>query len=440
METLETLDTVRTLQRKLYLKAKREPKFRFYALYDKVYRPDVLDKAYASVKASKGGPGIDGVSFSMIEQEVGQSQFLAELAKDLKAGNYKANPVMRVMIPKSNGEMRPLGIPTIRDRVAQMAVKLVIEPIFESDFVEHSYGFRPKRSAHDAINTITRALLAGYTQVIDADLSKYFDTIPHAKLMKVVAERISDKSILRLIKMWLKAPIIEVDQRGKRRVVGGGKNSRFGTPQGGVISPLLANLYLHILDRVWERNNLATKLKARIVRFADDFVVLCKEDVNRPLSLIKKVLDRLDLKLNTDKTQVVNTWDEALVFLGFELQMRKSWKSGKYYPHVQPADKSVKKIKQAVKEVTGRTYTSIPMDDIIMLVNRRLRGWSNYFHFRNSSRRLSCVKNFVETRVILHLRRRHKLRRYYQGFRTFPRERLYNEYGLYKVPTTAKWV
>ncbi len=228
---LETLDTVRTLQRKLYLKAKREPTFRFYALYDKVYRRDILEKAYRLVKTSDGSPGIDGISFKMIGQEVGTNQFLAELGKELKEGTYKTSPVMRVMIPKSDGGQRPLSIPIIKDRVAQMAVKLVIEPIFESDFVKTSYGFRPKKGAHDAINAITHAMLSGHTQVIDADLSKYFDTIPHAKLMKIVAERICDKGILKIIKMWLKAVVIEVDKRGKRKVIGGGKNSRFGTPQ-----------------------------------------------------------------------------------------------------------------------------------------------------------------------------------------------------------------
>lgn len=437
---LETLDTVRTLQRKLYLKAKREPTFRFYALYDKVYRHDILEKAYHLVRLSNGSPGIDGVSFKIIEQRVGINQFLAELGKDLKEGTYKASAIMRVMIPKSDGGQRPLGIPIIKDRVVQMAVKLVIEPIFESDFVETSYGFRPRKGAHDAINEITHALLSGHTQVIDADLSKYFDTIPHAKLMKIVAERICDKGILKIIKMWLKAVVIEVVEHGKRKVIGGGKNSRFGTPQGGVISPLLANLYLHILDRIWKRNNLASKMGARIVRFADDFVVLCKSDVDHPLALIKRILGRLDLKLNTDKTHIVNAWKEAFVFLGFELQMRKSWKSGKFYPHVQPAEKSVRKIKQAVKEVTGRTYTSIAMEDVITLVNRKVRGWTNYFHYRNSSRRLSYVKNFVETRVTIHLRKRHKIRNYYRGFKTFPRQKLYDNYGLYKIPTTAKWV
>jgi RNA-directed DNA polymerase len=230
---LLTLDVIRTLQRKLYYKAKQEPKFRFYSLYDKVYRLDILEHAYKMVKANKGKPGIDGVSFEDIEKKVGITQFLAELRSKLKEGIYQPDAVKRVMIPKSNGDERPLGIPTIRDRTVQMAVKLVIEPIFEADFEDHSYGFRPKRSAHDAIEEIADALITGHSQVVDADLSKYFDTIPHAKLMKVVAERICDKSILKLIKQWLKASIIKVGKEGVMKNIGGGKNSRFGTPQGG---------------------------------------------------------------------------------------------------------------------------------------------------------------------------------------------------------------
>ena len=334
---LLTHETVRTLQRKLYVKAKQEPKFRFYSLYDKVYRDDVLEHAYGLVKANKGKPGIDGMNFEDIEQKVGITQFLAELGRELKDEEYRPDAVKRVMIPKSNGDQRPLGSPlrvsriqsTIRDRIAQMAVKLVIEPIFEADFVDQSYGFRPKRGVHDAIDEIASALISGHTQVLDADLSKYFDTIPHAKLMKVVSERICDKAILKLIKSWLKCTIIEVRKDGSRRNIGGGKNSRFGTPQGGVISPLLANLYLHILDRIWERNDLAREMGARIVRYADDFVVLCKGNVDRPYNLIQKIMGRLDLTLNESKTHVVDAWNESFNFLGFELQLRKSWKTGR---------------------------------------------------------------------------------------------------------------
>ena len=235
--SLTTPDTIRTLQRKLYAKAKQEPAYRFYALYDKISREDILSHAWRLVRSNRGSPGIDGISFEAIETGMGVETFLQDLARDLKDKTYRAQPVRRVMIPKADGSQRPLGIPTLRDRVAQMAVKLVIEPIFEADFCEHSYGFRPKKSAHDAVDDIANALWAGYTQVIDADLSKYFDSIPHAKLLAVVAERIFDGGILHLIKQWLKAPVIGEDDRGVKKTVGGGKGNGKGTPQGGVFTP-----------------------------------------------------------------------------------------------------------------------------------------------------------------------------------------------------------
>ena len=234
---LTTPEVIRTLQRKLYTKAKQEPAYRFYALYDKVWRADILRLAYRLVRANKGSSGVDGMSFEAIEQQRGIDTFLSELAQDLKDKTYRPSPVRRVMIPKATGGLRPLGIPTIRDRVAQMAVKLVIEPIFEADFCPTSYGFRPKKSAHDAVDDIADALYQGYTQVIDADLSTYFDSIPHAKLLAVVAERIVDGALLHLVKLWLKAPVIGEDEDGTRKHVGGGKANSKGTPQGGVITP-----------------------------------------------------------------------------------------------------------------------------------------------------------------------------------------------------------
>jgi RNA-directed DNA polymerase len=276
--SLVTPDTIRTLQRKLYAKAKQEPAYRFYALYDKISREDILSHAWRLVRSNRGSPGMDGISFEAIENGIGVETFLRELARDLKDKTYRAQPVRRVMIPKADGSQRPLGIPTLRDRVAQMAVKLIIEPIFEADFCEHSYGFRPRRSAHDAVDDIAHTLWAGYTQVIDADLSKYFDSIPHAKLLAVVAERVVDGGILHLIKQWLKAPVIGEDDNGVKKTVGGGKANRKGTPQGGVISPLLANCYLHILDRIWQRQHLKGKLSAHLVRYADDLSTVTDRD------------------------------------------------------------------------------------------------------------------------------------------------------------------
>ncbi|WP_341325821.1 group II intron reverse transcriptase/maturase [Methylotuvimicrobium sp. KM2] len=436
---LITPDEIRTLQRKLYTKAKQEPAYRFYALYDKVWRADILMFAYRLVRANKGSPGVDGVNFEDIEQKIGIDQFLSELAQDLKDKTYHPSPVRRVMIPKADGSQRPLGIPTIRDRVAQMAVKLVIEPIFEADFCPNSYGFRPKKSAHDAVDEIAEALHQGYTQVIDADLSKYFDSIPHAKLLAVIAERIVDGAILHVIKLWLKAPVIEEDKDGTKKHMGGGKANSKGTPQGGVISPLLSNCYLHLLDRIWEKHQLRWKLKARIVRYADDFVVLCAGAVDAPLAAVRHVLDRLDLELNDTKTRIVDAREESFNFLGFSIRVSKGLKSGKSYPHVCPAPKSLAKIKDRITQLTARERTPIPLEDIIGSMNASLRGWSGYFHYRNSNGVLEKVKTHAEERLRKHLMKRHKVKDRGIGLGRFPSQQLYARYGLYKVPTKAGW-
>ena len=436
---LTTPATIRTLQRKLYAKAKQEPAYRFYALYDKISREDILSHAWRLVRSNGGSPGIDGIDFAAIEHGEGVEVFLRGLARELQEKTYRAQPVWRVMIPKADGSERPLGIPTIRDRVAQMAVKLIIEPIFEADFCEHSYGFRPRRSAHDAVDDIANALWDGHTQVIDADLSKYFDSIPHAKLLAVVAERIVDGGILALLKQWLKAPVIGEDGDGKRRTVGGGKANSRGTPQGGVISPLLANAYLHILDRIWQRHRLREQSGAHIVRYADDFVVLCKRGVEEPLKMVSHVLGQLDLTLNETKTHIVDATEAGFDFLGFTIQMSPSAKTGKLRPNVRPSDKAVKKIRARLTELTRRDLTCIPLDDVVETVNRSLRGWANYFHYRNSSAKMSQVRHHAEERLRTHLRKRHKVRNRKTGFIRFPRRDLYARYGLYQAPTGAGW-
>lgn len=435
---LTTPETIRTLQRKLYVKAKQQPAYRFHALYDKLYRADILSHAWRLVLANKGSPGIDGIDFAAIENGIGVDGYLLELSRELQDKSYRASPVRRVMIPKADGSMRPLGIPTIRDRVAQMALKLVMEPIFEADFCEHSYGFRPKKSAHDAIDAIAEAMWQGQTQVIDADLSKYFDSIPHAILMATVAERVVDGAVLALIRQWLKAPVMGDNDNGKTACVGGGKGNRRGAPQGGVISPLLSNIYLHLMDRIWQRHELARKLQATLVRYADDFVVLCRKDVATPLSIIRTILERLGLELNESKTRIVDANKEGFRFLGFELKMNASAK-GVRYPHVNPGDQAVVKVKTRLREITTRNRTGIPINDVVRDMNRVLRGWSGYFHYRNSSAVFLKVKRHAEERLRTHLRKRHKVSDWKSAMIQFPRCVLYENYGLYKLPTVAGW-
>ena len=435
---LTTPETIRTLQRKLYQKAKQEPGYRFYALYDKVYRPDILAHAYRLVKAAGGCAGADGRNFEDIERNEGVAEFLTELGNALRTKSYRAEAVLRVMIPKGNGGERPLGIPTIRDRVAQMAAKIVLEPIFEADFRDCSYGSRPKRTAHQAIDVIAEGMHQGYTQVIDADVSKYFDTIPHSKLLATVAERMADGAMLHLLKLWLKAPVVS-DEGGKRRNLGGGKGNRKGTPQGGVISPLLANLYLHLLDRNWEGQKMAERHQARLVRYMDDFVVLCRKQTEAPMRLIRRLMGRMGLSLNEDKTRVVDVWRERIRFLGFELGIQRSGRTGKPYPLVVPSKKARKVIKARLTALTTRSRVLVPPEDLIGQINMQLRGWVNYFHYRNCSKAMSEVKAHAEQRLRIWLRNRHKVRSWKEGYQRFPSTRLYADYGLYKVPTTAGW-
>ena len=437
--SLSTPLEIRTLQRKLYTKAKQEPEFCFYVLYDKLSREDILNHAYALVRSNGGAPGVDGRTIEQIEAQEGKKVFLAALGATLRANTYQAMPVRRIWIPKPDGSQRPLGIPTIKDRVVQTAVKLLIEPIFEAGFCEHSYGFRPNRTAHQAVDTVSLALNKRRYHVIDADLSKYFDTIPHAKLMSAVAERVSDGSILQLLKQWLEASVIEEDESGIKRHYPAGGGKRCGTPQGGVISPLLANVYLHLLDRLWERHDLSSRYNAVLVRYADDLVICCGGSPEQPLEVLKMVLSRLGLSLNESKTRIVDARNESFDFLGFNIRYQQSRVSGNWYAHVEPSKRSFQRVKAKCRLLVHRRLTAMPLPELVARLNRVLRGWCNYFHFRNSSEVLSRLRNFVEDRVRAHLRRRYRLYSRAHAFKRFPSNCIYEFSGVYEVPITAGW-
>jgi RNA-directed DNA polymerase len=425
--SLTTPDTFRKLQKKLYLKAKAEPDFRFYQLYDKIYREDILFHAYRLVRANRGAPGVDGQTFAMIET-LGLEKWLSELREELRTKTYKPQPVRRVLIPKPGGGERPLGIPTIRDRVAQMAVKLVIEPIFEADFEPSAYGYRPQRSAQDALKEVHTRLCQGYTEVVDADLSRYFDTIPHWELMQSVARRISDRHILALIKMWLKTPVEEVDEEGRRLT--GGKRSKSGTPQGGVISPLLANLYMNRFLKFWRLKQMGEKLKAFVVNYADDFVILSRHHAREALDWTRQAMMRLGLTLNEDKTSIRRARQERFDFLGYSFGPHRFAKDGHWYLGASPSRKSLARLKQKVRAIlTPSNVGAWPL--VRDRLNALLRGWSSYFSYGTRLQSYRAVDNYVYERVLHFLRRRHKVPT--RGTRRYSADTVFGELGVLRL-------
>jgi RNA-directed DNA polymerase len=397
-----------TLRQRLYRKAKLEPKFRFYALYDRIYRRDVLNSAYRIARANKGAAGVDGVTFADIENsEGGIEAFVDEIQESLRAKTYRPMAVRRKWIPKPDGRKRPLGIPSIRDRVVQTAVLLIIEPIFEADFMGCSYGYRPKRSAHDALAEVHKHLKRGLKGVYDADLRGYFDSIPHDKLMKCLQMRIVDRTVLELIRMWLQTPIIEQDRDGGQKVT----RSPRGTPQGGVISPLLANMYLHWFEKVfYSAGGPGSWAKAQIVRYADDFVVLARYTGSRMSEFIESKIETwLGLQLNRDKTKVVDLGQPgaSLDFLGFTFRYDRDLHGrGFRYLNVIPSAEALQAQRKALRKMINSRQSHVPVPHLIEKVNQQLRGWANYFFFGYPRKAMRMVNWYVRSRLTKHLRRR----------------------------------
>lgn len=418
---LVSADRVRDFQRKLYRKAKAEPGFRFYALYDKTYRLDVLYEAYRRVKANGGKPGIDGATFEEVERH-GIQRYLERLGLELKEKRYKPQPVLRVYIPKPNGGRRPLGIPTIRDRIVQQAFKLVLEPIFEADFTERSYGFRPKRSAHDAIREVNKLLNWGCTEIYDVDILQFFDTVDHGKLMKLLARRIVDRQILKVIRQWLRCGYVEEGERHRPAK---------GIPQGGVISPLLANIYLHPMDKAMVESKLwwMRKGSVHIVRYADDMVILARWNLEAGKRIVGEYMNRLGLEVNEAKSRVVSIGEEGhLDFLGFRFLRTVNWKNrGKFFL-VTPSPESIARVREKLRQ---RISAQIPMSirDQIQMVNALLRGWVKYYGVGNASHSFNHIRDFVNKRVRRVLQRR--AGRAGHGYKRYDSNFIYGKLGLF---------
>jgi len=426
--SLDTPEVIRTLQRKLYGKAKAEPAYRFYLLYDKIYREDILHHAYRLARSKGGAPGVDGVTFAMIE-DAGVETWLAELRMDLATKRYKAAPVRRVMLPKPGGGERPLGIPTIRDRVVQTAAKIVLEPVFEADLEENTYGYRPQRRAVDAIQHVHRLICRGYTDVVDADLAKFFDTIPHDAFLKSVARRIVDRHVLHLIKMWLKVPVEERGSSGKVTMTGG-KSNKCGTPQGGVVSPMLSNLYMNRFLKHWRLTGKPAAFSAHVVAYADDFVILSRGHAHEALEWTRGVMTKLGLTVNETKTSVKNARRESFDFLGYTFGPQKLRRDGHVYLAARPSRKSVQRLKDKI----GMMLTpgdKRPREDIVADLNRVLRGWAHDFSHGTRMPAFRAIDHHVYDRMRHFLVRRHKVET--RGTRRFSSNFIFGELGVLRL-------
>ncbi len=427
--------TVGKLQGVLRAKAKEAPSYRFYALYDKLYRADVLEWSYALCRMNKGAPGCDEETFLAIES-YGLERWLGELAQELKDKTYRPQALRRVWIPKGDGKLRPLGIPTIRDRVVQAAATLVMEPIFDEDLQPEQHAYRAGHSAHQAVCEVQGWLDRGYIEVVDADLSGYFDSIPHHELMQCVARRISDRHLLHLVKMWLEAPVEETDAKGRTERTTRNKDEGRGTPQGGVISPLLANLYMRRFLLGWKVKGYEQSLKSKIVNYADDFVICCKPGfASTAMTVMRRMMERLRLTVNEKKTRICLLPDETFTFLGFTFGPQVSWKSGRTYLAPTPAKKKILGICDKIsKETSGRTTFRDETEEVRQL-NQILRGWGNYFRIGYVTGAWQIVQQHGCRRLRWWLRRKHGRR---GGVQSYPDMKLYEKYGFVKLIEVVK--
>ena len=429
--SLTTPPSVQKLQTALHAKAKESPNFRFYALYDKVHREDILAFAYECCKANGGAAGVDDQTFEDIEA-YGVKRWLDELTQELKSRTYQPKPVRRVYIPKPDGKQRPLGIPAIRDRVAETAAVLVLEPIFEADLPPEQYAYRQDRSALDAVEHVHKLINFGHGQIVDADLSGYFDSIPHSELLKSLARRVVDGAMLHLIKMWLDAPVEETDERGNKHRSTRNRDQGRGTPQGSPISPLLSNLYMRRFVLGWKKLGHEKRLQAYIVNYADDLVICCRGGAEQALTTMRDMMSKLKLTVNETKTRVCSLPEEKFDFLGYTFGRCYSTRTGRAYLGTVPSKKRVQRICQAVSEETERRTTQLDSKTLVGKLNRMMTGWANYFCLGPVSKAYDAVDRHAKKRLRQWLCTKHKVP--WPGAKSFPAESLYDVFGLVCLP------